>query len=975
MASTYSTNLKIEIMATGENSGTWGTITNTNLGTALEQAIVGYGNPSFASDANLTLTYTDTNAAQAARALVLNVTSAVSLTGTRELVVPTIQKQYIVQNNTTGSQSITVKTSGGTGITVPNGRKAHLYVDGTNVIQMFDFVDINGGAIDGTTVGASSASTGAFTTLTASGATTLNGAVALGDAAADLITVPGTVNSNVIFTDNTFDIGASGATRPRTGYFGTSVLSPLVTATNVQVTNIKANDGTVAVTITDSTGAVGVSTAFTLSTATGNIALGTSQTSGTFTVGGTAATGAITLDQSTKAHTLNIGTGATENATTKTINIGTGGVSGSTTTITIGSSDGTTTTFNGTVNVTTLDLTNLEVTNIKAKDGTASITLADSTGVATLSANPILNAGTANGVAFLNASKVLTTGSALTFDGTNFTVGVSATTGDYKTFIQKAGGELLGLNASSGTLARLAFGNTTATFGSTQIIANAADLAFITNSAEQMRLTSTGLGIGTSSPGAKLQVAWSLDQLKFTNPSAGFKQIGASYTGYVSGNDYSAIILGTDGSSGGKIQFSVTPSSGSLTTAATLDQNGNLGIGTPTPDNKLEVTVGDNAGINIEQSGVGQTGFLNFRDFDGALQGRISYDHATDALRFATSNTEKVRLTSTGTLNITGAGSAGTTQAISFNGSTPVDTLVTTSGGLVGIGTSSPGAQLDISTTVSATGAILRLSNQSNTISVDEPHGTIQFFSGDDSSAADTVVSSIISAQATTAPNEGYLKFLTGNNTEKLRISSDGTFRVKGAGSAGSTDAFQVAGTAPADAARITSGGFLLVGSTDDNPANTGTSGFAYRSGSSGFLSISSSGNYAGWLNREGSDGNVLMFGRATNQVGSVSVTASATAYNTSSDYRLKYNPQPLTNSGAFIDALKPKTWNWKADGSKGVGFIAHEVQEVSPGSVVGEKDGEQMQAMEYGSAEFIANIVAELQSLRARVAQLEQGA
>ena len=91
MASSYSTNLKIELQATGENSGTWGTITNTNLGTALEQAVVGYGNPSYPSDANLTLTYTDTNAAQAARALVLNVTSAVSLTVTRELVVPTIQ--------------------------------------------------------------------------------------------------------------------------------------------------------------------------------------------------------------------------------------------------------------------------------------------------------------------------------------------------------------------------------------------------------------------------------------------------------------------------------------------------------------------------------------------------------------------------------------------------------------------------------------------------------------------------------------------------------------------------------------------------------------------------------------------------------------------------------------------------------------------------------------------------------------------
>ncbi len=139
MASTFSTNLKIELMATGEKSNTWGTVTNTNLGTALEQAIVGKGNPNFATDANLTISLTDSNSAQAARALVLDVTSGVSLSATRELVVPTIEKQYIVQNNTTGGQSITVKTSAGTGVTVPNGKKAHLYVDGTNVVQMVDY--------------------------------------------------------------------------------------------------------------------------------------------------------------------------------------------------------------------------------------------------------------------------------------------------------------------------------------------------------------------------------------------------------------------------------------------------------------------------------------------------------------------------------------------------------------------------------------------------------------------------------------------------------------------------------------------------------------------------------------------------------------------------------------------------------------------------------------------------------------------
>ena len=179
MASTYS-DLKFELIGTGEQSGVWGTTTNDNIGTAIEQALVGLGNPIFTTDANLTISLTNTVALQTARALVLNATSSGSLTATRELVVPTIEKQYIVQNNTTGGQSITVKTTAGTGITVTNGRKAHLYVDGVNVIQMFDFVDINGGAIDGTPIGASSASTGAFTTLAASGAVTLSGGTANG---------------------------------------------------------------------------------------------------------------------------------------------------------------------------------------------------------------------------------------------------------------------------------------------------------------------------------------------------------------------------------------------------------------------------------------------------------------------------------------------------------------------------------------------------------------------------------------------------------------------------------------------------------------------------------------------------------------------------------------------------------------------------------------------------------------------------
>ena len=136
---------------------------------------------------------------------------------------------------------------------------------------------------------------------------------------------------------------------------------------------------------------------------------------------------------------------------------------------------------------------------------------------------------------------------------------------------------------------------------------------------------------------------------------------------------------------------------------------------------------------------------------------------------------------------------------------------------------------------------------------------------------------------------------------------------------------------------------------------------------------------YVNHLTGQTSGDQYAIFGYAGGSIGSITQNGTtAVAYNTTSDYRLKDNQQPLTGSGEFIDALQPKTWNWKADGSRGVGFIAHEIQAVSPGSVVGTKDAVDeegkpiYQAMEYGSAEFIANIIAELQSLRARVAQLE---
>ena len=127
MASTYSS-LKIELIGSGEQAGTWGTTTNTNLGTAVEEAITGSANVTFAN-ATVTLTLTDTNATQTARNLRLNLVGTAN--AAYDLIVPSIEKQYIVNN--TLSYPITVKNSTGTGIAVSPSTTQVVFNDGTNV--------------------------------------------------------------------------------------------------------------------------------------------------------------------------------------------------------------------------------------------------------------------------------------------------------------------------------------------------------------------------------------------------------------------------------------------------------------------------------------------------------------------------------------------------------------------------------------------------------------------------------------------------------------------------------------------------------------------------------------------------------------------------------------------------------------------------------------------------------------------------
>jgi hypothetical protein len=132
MASTYS-DLKIELIGTGDQSGTWGTTTNNNLSTALGEAITGSADVSFSS-ADVTVTLTDTNAAQTARNLRLNLTGTSG--GARNLILGSgcqIEKLYLINNGL--ADTVTVKNTSGTGIAVPAGKTMFVYNNGTNVVD------------------------------------------------------------------------------------------------------------------------------------------------------------------------------------------------------------------------------------------------------------------------------------------------------------------------------------------------------------------------------------------------------------------------------------------------------------------------------------------------------------------------------------------------------------------------------------------------------------------------------------------------------------------------------------------------------------------------------------------------------------------------------------------------------------------------------------------------------------------------
>ena len=488
-------------------------------------------------------------------------------------------------------------------------------------------------------------------------------------------------------------------------------------------------------------------------------------------------------------------------------------------------------------------------------------------------------------------------------------------------------------------------------------------IAFTEGGAESMRITSAGdVGIGISSPsggggGTTLNI--------YGSSASSFRLSTSTSTGdlFCSGAD---LFLQETSATGALILRTGSSASERMRIVA----GGEVGIGVTAPTFPLEIQSNSAAfgvGIRGRSDGISVLRFLsnnaatNYGQFDVRSTEFGINAVANIPMLFSTNNTERMRIDSSGNvgigtssigakLDVVGLGrfnvdangtstplklvnnsttgtvvaklafeNLGTVKAsinaavynadfLAFNTGSDTERMRIDSSGRLGIGTSSPSALLTVNgaawTTPGAPWQGTILAYNTNALGTDVGAGLL--LGGVYQSGLTTEFAQIVGAKenATSGNYAGNMIFYTRPNgttlTERMRIASDGA---------------------------------VLMGKTvvDDT-----TAGFAWRA--SGYLTLVRDNSCLN-LNRITSDGEIVQFRRSATQVGNISVTTTATAYNTSSDYRLKENIAPLTGALATVSQLKPVTYNWKSDGSSSQGFIAHELQAVVPDCVTGEKD------------------------------------
>ena len=243
---TYSPNLALTLIVTGDEAGTWGTTTNTNLGKLLEQAISGYVTQAVSTGATTTLTIPN-GATGVARNMFLELTGTAG--ASTVLAVPANKKLYFIYNNAT-SGAVTVKVTGQTGVSVPYGAKMALVCDGTDVVAAVNyFTAVSAGAIDSTPIGGTTPAAGAFTTGTFSSTLGVTGVATLGNGA--ILGTPASMTAtNITGTASGFTAGTVTTNANLTGGV-TSVGNTATVVTNANLTGGVTSVGNAATVVTN----------------------------------------------------------------------------------------------------------------------------------------------------------------------------------------------------------------------------------------------------------------------------------------------------------------------------------------------------------------------------------------------------------------------------------------------------------------------------------------------------------------------------------------------------------------------------------------------------------------------------------------------------------------------------------------------------------------------------------------------------
>jgi hypothetical protein len=440
--------------------------------------------------------------------------------------------------------------------------------------------------------------------------------------------------------------------------------------------------------------------------------------------------------------------------------------------------------------------------------------------------------------------------------------------------------------------------------------------------------TNDRIGVGTASPTVRLDIrntgggAGSTLQI-----GSGQNDIGTIQFLNTTGSTVNSTITGNldGGNAGGDLRFSTKPVSGSLTERVRVTGAGNVGIGTSSPQAKLEIAVSSGSATQSRQ----------FFQASGA----------SAAASF-------MRLTNTGADAVIGIADSGGTAIVS--GGTAYATQIYT--------VNSTPLQFGTNSTIKAT-----LDSSGNLgLGVTPSAWNLSNYTALELKSAGNA---IYSAQndvwfSKNAYYNNSWKYGTTAAATAYNLNADKhTWYNAASGTAGNAITWTAAMT-------LDGSGNLLVGKTSSSGATVG-----FEASTAGFVSTASN-TFAGWMNRTTSDGDILRFARNATGVGSVSVTTTATSYNTSSDYRLKENIAPMTGALATVAQLKPVTYQWKSDGSAGQGFIAHELAAVVPDAVTGEKDAvdEEGKPVYQGidTSFLVATLTAAIQELKAEVDSLK---